>query len=305
MTFAYPWVLTFLCIPVLFMLWELSRSGHQVALPFDHVEPVHKRWLNRLILGMNLFPALLLAIVICILAGPLSAGQPKQERELTNIQFCLDVSGSMNSSLSSGERRCDASVQALHDFTELRKGDAFGLTIFGFESMVIVPLTKDLKVIQNVTPYIDPKVLPYFFGGTNISSALKFCHKNLIETEEGDRLLILVTDGFDSSIEGAAGDELAQNLAADDIVVYAIHIADSNPSAGLSTITTITGGEVFAVGDKAGLERVFQHIDQMQPAKLKPAVAQKVDSYYWFAILGLVASGCYIFSLLGLRYTPW
>ena len=310
MTFAHPWVLSLLCIPIFICMWEMTRSGHQVALPFDHVEPKHKSWLNRTILTFNLLPALLLAVIICLLAGPLVAGKPQQQRMMTNIEICLDVSGSMTAGFGSGTsgnggRRADAAMYAVQQFTQARKGDAFGLTIFGTEYMKFVPLTKDLKVIETVTPFADPGKLPYHFGGTSIGKALKYCHSKVSKEEEGDRMVILISDGQSGDIRGEQGENIARMYAAENIILYAIHIGNGAPPSDLFVLCEPTGGEVFGVDDPQGLERVFQRIDQMQPAKLKPSAVQKVDSYYWFAIIGLACSGLYLFSLLGWRYTPW
>lgn len=309
MTFAHPWVLIFLCIPLLLGYWELTRRGHQVAVPFDHVQPRHHRFMNGVLLLMNLFPALLLAVVICIIAGPLVSGKPRQERMMTNIEFCLDVSGSMNASFGRGEagmRRADAAIQAIQTFTQGRKGDAFGLTIFGTEFLKFVPLTKDLRVIETITPYTDPRKLPgHFFGGTAIGAALKYSFKNVTDRESGDRMVILVSDGQSSDIRGEQGLEIAQMYAAENVVLYAIHIGSGAPPPDLFVMAEPTGGQVFAVDDPDGLNQVFDHIDRMQPAKLKPSAVQKVDSYYWFAIVGLSLAGIYTMSLYGLRYTPW
>src|SRR5206468_11715957 len=53
-----------------------------------------------------------------------------KERALTNILFALDVSGSMTSPFGDG-KRSDKAIEAINEFTTYRKGDAFGLTIFG------------------------------------------------------------------------------------------------------------------------------------------------------------------------------
>ena len=74
-------------------------------------------------------PALILAVVIVILAGPQQLSEPRLKRALTNIEFCVDVSGSMNARFGDGTRY-DASMSAIDDFLDYRDGDAFGLTFF-------------------------------------------------------------------------------------------------------------------------------------------------------------------------------
>ena len=47
---------------------------------------------------------LILALGIVLLAGPRKFEQPRSAREMTNIQFCIDVSGSMTGKFGDGDR---------------------------------------------------------------------------------------------------------------------------------------------------------------------------------------------------------
>src|SRR6185503_14700649 len=100
----------------------------------------------------------------------------ERERQMTNIQFCLDVSSSMTSPFGSGSRY-DAAMDAISEFINQRKGDAFGLTIFGNEVLHWVPITKDVSAIKLATPFLRPEKMPYYFGGTQIGKALEECQK--------------------------------------------------------------------------------------------------------------------------------
>ena len=75
-------------------------------------------------------------MAILIYCRPLRQAEPKQERSLTNIELVLDVSGSMTSPFGNGSRY-DASIAAMNEFTSRRKGDAFGLAIFGNEVLAV------------------------------------------------------------------------------------------------------------------------------------------------------------------------
>jgi hypothetical protein len=85
-------------------------------------------------------------VSILILAGPQRLAKPEDERVLTNIEVVLDVSGSMMAPFGDGTR-ADKAFEAIVGFTSFRKGDAFGLTIFGTEVVHWVPLTKDLTAL--------------------------------------------------------------------------------------------------------------------------------------------------------------
>ena len=95
MSFAYPAVLALLVVPVLLLAWIWKRSAGRIAMPFDHGCHESRRvWAFLLGLAESL-PALILATVIVLLAGPQQLSAPKTKRVLTNIEFCVDVSSSM------------------------------------------------------------------------------------------------------------------------------------------------------------------------------------------------------------------
>lgn len=305
MTFAHPWVLFLLLVPLALCFREVYTKGFRVPVPLDHGAQRPGAWWGRLLLGANLVPALTLAAATAILAGPTRSGIPKSERKMTNIELCLDVSGSMTSEFGDGNRY-DAAMAAITEFTNKRKGDAFGLTIFGNEVLRWVPLTKDLSAIASATPFLRPSLLPSHFGGTEIGKGLLFCKETLSHTEkDADRMIILLSDGVSFDIQGEDAQRVGMELAAEDIVLYSIFIGSGEATDQLYGVTGPTGGEVFACDDPDGLEQIFSHIDKMRPAVFKPKGAVQVYDYTWMAWTGLGLLGLYLLTLLGMRYTPW
>lgn len=304
MTFGHPWVLSLLAIPVLLMVREIAGRKPAVALPFDHGEQPTGRWLAGLTNAANMLPALILGVAIVLLAAPLVIAKPTQERLLSNVDFVLDVSGSMTSEFGGGSRY-DAAMQAIENFTSRRKGDAFGLTIFGNEVLEWTPLTQDTSAIRNATPFLRPESLPTQLGGTEIGKAIKFCYKKLALRGEGDRLLILLSDGQSADLGGSQAEKIGAELAAEKVVLYTIHIGDDAPPDEMYALTRPSGGQVFAAADPTALVRVFGHIDQMQPSRLKPSDRRQVFFYGPFAAIGLVLVGLQVCVSFGLRYSPW
>ncbi|MEN6449105.1 MAG: vWA domain-containing protein [Thermoguttaceae bacterium] len=304
MTFGHPLWLLWLAVPVVFAVWEATRRRPGIAMPFDYGQEPSGRGLERLLRVAGLLPALLLAVAIVIYCRPLRLAAPKQQRQMTNIEFLLDVSGSMTSRFGEGSRY-DASMAALAEFTARRKGDAFGLTIFGNEVLRWTPLTKDLAALKNATPFLRPEILPPHFGGTEIGKALRFCRESLPERGEGDRAIILLSDGCSADLGPDVSRQIGGELADNRIVLYAIHIGDDAVPNDLYELCRPTGGQVFVAATPATMAAVFDHIDHMQPAKLKPGAPQPVDYFRPFALVGLIGLGFYQLSLFGLRYTPW
>ncbi len=308
MTFSNPWLLLLVAVPLALGFWEFRRRGSTVRLPLDYAITKPAKFLPGFLRTASLLPSVLLLVFILLMAGPRKIAPPAQERELTNIELCLDVSGSMSSIMATspdGASRYKTAMAAIDHFTRKREGDAMGLTIFGVEVVRWCPLTRDTSAIRNATPFLDPETLPPALGGTRIGHALRFCRDVLTQQPEGDRLIILLTDGFSGDLSGGAAMQIGNELASDGIVIYAVNISDQAPHPELTTVVSPTGGEVFGANNLGSLTAVFDHIDKMHKFKTKPSQRKSIDFLWPFCALGL--SGLVLQSLasLGLRYTPW
>jgi Ca-activated chloride channel family protein len=302
--FRHKWVLMLLVLPASILLWTWNRKGRAVVLPFDHAELARAAWTRFFLRIFESLPALVLAVAILILAGPQSWGAPRSKRALTNIEFCVDVSGSMTAKFGDGDRY-DAAMKAINDFLDVRKGDAYGLTFFGNNVLHWVPLTTDVSAFRCAPPFMQPQNLPPWFNGTEIGKALRACRKILVEREEGDRMILLVTDGFSADLGNGNDEVIARELKEDHIIVYAVHIADEAMPDQLVRVAALTGGEAFKPEDVDSLHHVFARIDQMQKAKLEKTRAEAIDDFAPWSVAGLGVLGLALLALFGLRYTPW
>jgi Ca-activated chloride channel family protein len=210
----------------------------------------------------------------------------------------------MTAPLGDGNRY-DAAMKAINNFVDYRKGDAFGLTFFGNSFLHWVPLTSDVSAIKCATPFMGPERAIPGFGGTEIGKALLACRRVLVEREEGDRMIVLVSDGLSSDLRGNRSIEIARDLKDDRVVVHAIHIADSDVPGDIVNLARLTGGEVFGVNDPTALEQVFETIDRMQQTDLIQLAPDTFDDFRPYAIAGLCLVGLSCLFLFGLRYTPW
>ena len=272
-------------------------------LPFDFTAARRGRLLGFVVNLAEMLPAALLAVVILILAGPQQIGAPKHRRQLTNIEFCVDISSSMTAPFGAGNRY-DAAMEAINKFVDYREGDAFGLTFFGNSVMHWVPLTSDVSAIKCACP----------LHASGPCSAVVWRHGDrqgdlglpprAAQREEGDRMIVLVSDGWSSDLHGDRAVEIAQQLKESRIVVHAVHIAETTVPPDIVTLTALTGGEVFAVDDPQTLTSVFQRIDQMQQTEMVQ-LAESQDNFLPYGIAGLSIVGLMAGSLFGLRYTPW
>lgn len=299
MTFAHPWVLLFLAVPVL-LAWTVVARPTGVASPADHAAAPARPWLARMLGFFDAVPLVLLAVGIVVLAGPQTLKQPRRERSLTNIQICLDVSGSM------AGRNYELATQAIEDFTRAREGDAFGLTLFGVQQIRWMPLTKDLDAVRNALPFANPENQPPHMMGTMIGAALRFCRRNMVaEAQDGDRLIVLVSDGMSADLGGGEADKVGEELKADGITVYHIHIDESDVPADVRDLVELTGGDAFSSTDAQSLKAIFTHIDRMKPARFAPVGTVPLDEFAPFALAALALLALHALGLLFARYTPW
>lgn len=305
MSFAHPLVLIALAIPILLIVFQWLTHTRPIPLPFDHQKIKNRRFLSILLNIVNTLPHLVLATLILLLAGPRTFERPKSERELTNILFCLDVSGSMMASFGPDDRYA-AAMESLNEFLDYRKGDAFSLMVFGGDNLRWVPLTTDVSAFRHAPPFLHPsKLPPWFNGGTYIGKALKNAEKELLTTETGDRMIILLSDGESFDLYDGNDVKIARSLEENNITVFAIHIGGGAPPAEVSVISSITGGQTFAAGDPDSLKAVFQQIDEMAQASLVRLTPDPVDNFKPYLITAMSIAAVYLLTLFGLRYTPW
>jgi Ca-activated chloride channel family protein len=138
-----------------------------------------------------------------------------------------------------------------------------------------------------------------------IGMALREAEKTMLASTSGDRMIVLFTDGASFDLENGVDVAIAQSLKANGIKVYDIHVAEGGAPDSVAVIASMTGGEVFSAGDPAALKAVFAKIDEMQKAPLKRVTPDPIDFFEPFAIAGLCLGGLYLFTLFGLRHTPW
>jgi len=302
--FGRPFVLLLLALPVLHLWFTWHRRDRRVVLPFDHGSGGSGRLLRGALGLAESLPALLLAVAILLLAWPQELAAPKLKRALTNIEFCVDISGSMTAKFGAGNRY-DAAMQAINDFLDYRTGDAFGLTFFGNNFLHWVPLTSDPSAFRCSIPFMRPENNVPGFGGTEIGKAVLGCREVLVQRQDGDRMIILVTDGFSSDLGNGNEFEIAKKLRRDGIVLFAINIQESEARGEIVNLARLTGGEVYNPGDPNALRGVFANIDKMTKAKLESVKAELIDWFAPFCIAGLGVLGLFALAQLGLRYTPW
>lgn len=308
MSFVWPWLLLLLPLP----LWWSRRPLDQAAQNAIHA-PFAEQWLAagqsqsqlQQHTGFHLDRSSLLLwgawILLCLaLARPVVVGQavttPSSGRELL---MAIDVSGSMQQmDMEIDQRRMtrlDVLKTLASDFLTRRQGDRVGLVVFGSWAALYAPVSADLKTINQML--LETRI---GIAGqkTALGDAIGLSVKKLLDTDIPEKVLILMTDGSNTS--GALTPNQAANLASQaGIRVHTIGIGSDemitqgffglqrqNPSVDLdeSTLKAIaakTGGQYFRAKKAEDLEQIYDQIDQLETVEREDLIRRKQTEYFW------------------------
>jgi Ca-activated chloride channel family protein len=320
--FAMPLLFAALPLPVL-VAWLLPRApasgGAALRLPFYRAlhaamgEGHAARSRLRLLLA-----SLAWLLLVIAAARPQMLGEPVQlPVSGRDLMLAVDISGSMDTDdmvLGSQVATRLAAVKFVAgDFIERRQGDRLGLILFGEQAYLQTPLTFDR---ETVNIQLDEAAIGLAGKRTAIGDAIGLAVKRLREQPQENRVLILLTDGENTagSIEPLKAADIA---ASEGVRIYTIGVgADERIVSGffgkrrvanseldeptLTAIAEKTGGRYFRARDIAGLEAIYQLLDELEPASEEDEVFRPVHELYRWPLaasllismlLALTASG--------------
>ena len=318
--FEWPWML--LCLPLPYLIRRFMReavTAKEAALRVPFIEDFKEsdsepgRQIGRWPLWLAILAWLLLVFASM---RPQWLGEmieiPVSGRDL---MLAVDLSGSMEEKdfFLEGRKvnRLVATKYVAGNFIERRIGDRIGLILFGENAYLQTPLTLDRETVRTL---LYESAIGLAGTSTAIGDAIGLAVKRLRQHEQSNRVLILLTDGANTSgvVEPLEAAELA---AGEGLKIYTIGVgADEmivrsffgnrkvNPSADLDeeTLTAIarkTGGLYFRARDTEELEKIYQALDKLEPIerdskRFRPRQAL----YYWPLGLALLLAG-FLFTL--------
>ncbi len=340
MSFASPWLLLFL-LPFLFAAWRLLRERRRTGLKFSAVGRLPVRTSGWRAYAAALAPFLLVAaLAFLTLAvtrprtprdadGAESRRQEARSVETVDIMIVMDVSGSMEVLdlasedarakivrwLQNGHALTDAEAEMLArenrlsvvkrlfaEFVNRRPDDFIGLVTFGTFAEVIVPLTRNHKLLLSALKDVE---IPED-SNTAIGDGLGLAIARLEDSSSKSKVIVLLSDG-QQTIRGAALPEEAAALAArKGIKVYTIGIGTSArvpfvgesawrpgrkfitltdnvfDEAQLMDIARVTGGRYFSVREKqAALAEALEEIDRLEKTKIEEDPLSRTSWQMW------------------------
>jgi Ca-activated chloride channel homolog len=306
LVFAWPYAALCLLLLIPLMWWEKKR-GCSTTLSTPMTLNVRKimilktkyTWSKMINWPMTIFWMLL----VIALMRPQYVGKPIEiTRDGRNIMLVLDISESMEAQdmrlAGAITNRLVAAKNVMTDFIDKRHGDRIGLVVFGSESFLHAPLSFDLVTIKR---FLDDAQIGFAGPKTAIGDAIGLSVKKLIEQTQGEKVMILLTDGQNNM--GALEPMQAANIAKKhDVKIYIVGLGSSrmvvdgffgptaiNPSLALDEaepelkkIASLTEGKYFRARDHATLANIYREVDKLEPVKADPVILiPRKDLFYW------------------------
>jgi len=308
--FAWPWMWLALPLPLLMRLWPLRHrpvAALRVPWPTQQLQgAVSASRTNLWQLARYLWLWLIWALLCAAAARPQHFGPlvepPHHARQM---MLALDLSGSMDEvDMRLGTRmvnRLTAAKAVLADFLQRREGDHIGLLVFGERAYTLAPITRDLTSVRE---QLRDSVVGLPGRATAIGDAIGLAVKRLREQPEGERVLILLTDGDNNAgvLEPLKAAELA---ATANVRVHTIAFGgdermnffgtrrgrprQSIDEAVLVEIAHRTGGVFFRARDTAELIGIYAELDRIEPIATEGvALRPRIERYPWPLLMAVL-----------------
>ena len=326
-TIAWPWLLVLAPVPlVLRWLLPASSSGDLQSLRvpwFSAVTGGKAGWMRRPWLA--LVASLIWLLLLFAASRPQWIGEieslPVSGRDLL---LAVDISGSMDTQdmilKKTAVNRLVVVKKVAGEFIQRRHGDRVGLILFGSRAYLQTPLTFDTETTATL---LDESEIGLAGRETAIGDAIGLAVKRLRDDAASDRVLILLTDGANTSGE-VQPLQAAEFAARDGLTVYTVGVgADEmmvqdffgsrvvNPSADLDedtlrTIAEQTGGRYFRARDAKGLEKIYEILDELEPVESDVEIIRPVDElFYWpMGVAYLLALLATLYSIRPISLRP-
>ena len=319
-TFAWPWMLCLVCLPML--VWGIQRwrrdtetasvvQTDALVAPWNDELPAMLHGLSST-KRMSPVPWMRWVIwaLLCLAAArPQQLGVPVMPAHTgRDVMLALDLSASMaEEDMQLAGRRVDrltAAKAVLMDFLQRRVGDRAGLIVFADQAFALTPLTLDRATVQQ---QLDATVLGLAGRATALGDAIALAIKRFNAQNVEQKVLIVLTDGVNTA--GSMTPERAAQIAHDaGVRIYTVAIGgdgagltvfgmrlsvggDEVDEAGLQRIAELTGGRAFRARATNELADIYAEIDALEPVAQEARMLQpKVERYF----VPLVAALCLV-----------
>lgn len=323
--FAWPYVFVLIPLPcIIYLLLPTTMFNRNTALTipdladFNHFQHQHLFAPPKF---KTFFCFLLWLCLLTSAARPQWVGDaieiPQNGRDL---MLAVDLSGSMQMQdfEINGQHtdRLTALKLIVSDFIERRKGDRLGLILFGSQAYLQTPLTFDISTVKQL---LMESAIGLAGNETAIGDAIGLAIKQLKDSPQASRVLILVTDGNNNA--GELTPEKAAEIAAHEkLKVHTIAIGAKQMSVQtifgarnivpsdidettLKMVAQKTGGQYFRAYNTNELVKIYHYLDEMESTKQAGQYYRPThEIYYWPLLIAMVGFGILMCSELIKRW---
>lgn len=226
----------------------------------------------------RVLPAVLWISLVVALAGPrMLTFSDAVSASGRDIVLAIDLSGSMENEDFDldGEAltRLDAVKRVAAHFVRGRSGDRMGLVVFGDRAYFASPPTFDVEAVARA---IEGAAIGVSGRSTAISDGLGLALKRLSKSDAPSRVVILLSDGVDTTGALAATDvaDLAKDIG---IRIHTVALGpqdletapDANDAVDTATLRAIaekSDGTIFRVRTMKDLSEMAAALDRLEPS---------------------------------------
>lgn len=228
----------------------------------------------------------------------LPVGYSKNKVKVNDIFIVVDVSRSMLA-VDFAPNRLEAAKERIRDFVKLRPTDRIGIVMFSEKAFTLLPLSTDLKLIEQI---IDEIKVGFLGQGTNIGDALALAVGRATQSLADSKVIVLLTDGV-SNVGNMTPLQAAEQAKKQGVKVYTIGIGQRANAALLRTggrrgrfqripggsvdletlekISKTTGGKSFYASDENALAEVLSEIQKLEKTEIETSAKVIYKELYW------------------------
>ena len=266
-TFTFHHPFAFLLIP-LFLWLNHFKSSNQDAYYLPHFQ-LYKQSKVASTQLENILKYLMILFAIVALADPIVyAPQKSMKKNSIDIMLALDTSGSMSmygfDAKEYNKTRLEVVKEVVSSFIEKRPDDRIGLVAFGTYSSILSPLSFDKAPQLQLVKGLQIGVLG---KSTALVDAIVSCTKALKKSKSKSKIIILLSDGEDSSSKVPLS--IALKLAKKyQIKIYTI-IIDKSSSDMMKIIAKANHTKAYNPKDKEALLEVYSDINTLEKSTVE------------------------------------
>ena len=268
---------------------------------------IPKKFWNKRLVPLRYIIVLIGLIGVSLIGFSLSQprtpmGYSKNKVKVNDIFIVVDVSRSMLAE-DFQPNRLESAKNRIRDFVKLRPTDRIGIIMFSEKVFTLLPLSTDLKLIDQVISEIN---VGFLGMGTNIGDALGLAVGRSTQSLAQSKVIILLTDGV-SNVGNMTPLQAAEQAKEQGVKVYTIGIGKEADDAKLQVgrgsgryqripggsvdletldkIAEITKGKSFYASNENALQDVLEEIQKLEKTEIETSSKVIYKELYWDYLL--------------------